>query len=226
MVITVAFDVYGTLIDTQGIVTALGARMGDRAAEFSRAWREKQLEYTFRRGLMQNYQDFSVCVRDAFDYTNSSFGSPFGQEERTYLLAAYEKLPAFPDAKGGLAAVRQDGHRLFAFSNGRADTVAALLKNARLLSYFNDIVSVDDMKSFKPNPGVYAHFLRQAGAAGASAWLVSSNPFDVIGAVSAGMRAAWIKRSPDALFDSWGIEPSLVVPGLGELAEGIRRQTA
>jgi len=39
---------------------------------------------------------------------------------------------------------------------------------------------------------------------GSDAWLVSSNPFDVIGVISAGMRAAWVKRSPDALFNSWG----------------------
>ena len=39
---------------------------------------------------------------------------------------------------------------------------------------------------------------------GSDTWLVSSNPFDVIGAISAGMCAAWVKPTPDALFDSWG----------------------
>ena len=56
---------------------------------------------------------------------------------------------------------------------------------------------------------------------GANAWLVSSNPFDVIGAISSGMRAAWIKRSPDAIFDPWGIEPTLTVNSLSNLAEQI-----
>jgi 2-haloacid dehalogenase len=80
------------------------------------------------------------------------------------------------------------------------------------------VVSVDEIKSFKPNPGVYCHFLRRAGVTGADAWLISSNPFDVIGALSAGMRAAWLKRSPEAIFDPWGIEPTLTIDTLLSLA--------
>ena len=226
MTVTLAFDVYGTLIDTHGIVVALGERLGDKASEFSRRWREKQLEYSFRRGLMQNYVDFSVCTRQALDYTNSSCGAPLGAQDLDGLMAAYGKLPAFPDVDDGLAAARKAGHRLFAFSNGRADSVEALLRNARIHGYFDGIVSVDEMKSFKPNPGVYGYFLRQAQAAGSDAWLVSSNPFDVIGAISAGMRAAWVKRTPDALFDPWGIEPTLVVRSVAELAGRIGEQRA
>ena len=56
---------------------------------------------------------------------------------------------------------------------------------------------------------------------GASAWLVSSNPFDVIGAMSAGMRAAWVRRSPQAVFDPWGIAPSVTVAELTTLAAAI-----
>jgi 2-haloacid dehalogenase len=69
MSVTLAFDVYGTLIDTQGVVSKLQELVGDKATSFSQTWREKQLEYTFRRGLMQNYQNFSVCTSNALDYT-------------------------------------------------------------------------------------------------------------------------------------------------------------
>ena len=110
---------------------------------------------------------------------------------------------------------------MYAFSNGSADAVETLLKNTGIRDYFIDVVSVDEMKSYKPNPGVYSHFLRRAGALGANAWLVSSNPFDVIGAISTGMRAAWIKRSPEALFDPWGIEPTLTINSLSNLAKQI-----
>ena len=80
---------------------------------------------------------------------------------------------------------------------------------------------MDDLRSFKPNPAVYSYFLKKSRASGDNAWLVSSNPFDVIGAVSAGMRAAWVRCSPEAIFDPWGIEPTLTVSGLTELDESI-----
>jgi len=219
MTITLAFDVYGTLIDTHGVIVMLGKHVGEKAPEFSRIWREKQLEYSFRRGLMQNYQNFALCTSNALDYTCAYFKAALGQEDKQELLDAYKVLPAFDDVKEGLDLARKAGFRMFAFSNGSAEAVQALLTNAGLREYFIDVVSVDEMKSFKPNPGVYCHFLRRAGATGADAWLISSNPFDVIGAISSGMRAAWVKRSPEALFDPWGIDPTLTVTSLLHLTQ-------
>lgn len=224
MATTLAFDVYGTLIDTHGVISALEKHAGDKAAEFSRMWREKQLEYSFRRGLMQNYENFAVCTSNALDYTSAYFRLTLNRKDKEELIGVYKVLPAFDDVEAGLAQAKQAGFRMFAFSNGSAEAVESLLCNAGIRGYFLGVVSVDEMKSYKPNPGVYSHFLRRAGAVGADAWLVSSNPFDVIGALSAGMRAAWVKRSPDAIFDPWGIEPTLTANSLLNLVEKIGQE--
>lgn len=218
---TLAFDVYGTLIDTQGVVHALARHVGDQAPAFGRAWRERQLEYAFRRGLMKQYVTFGDCTRQALDATCAQFQLPLGPAEKEALLEVYASLPAFPDAAEGLAQAQQLGFRLFAFSNGTAGTVDALLRRAGLRAYFLDVVSVDDVRSFKPDPAVYAHFLRRAGVAGAEAWLISGNPFDVLGALSAGLRAAWVRRSAETPFDPWGVEPTLTVGSLRDLAARI-----
>ena len=39
--------------------------------------------------------------------------------------------------------------------------------------------------------------------------------------LSAGLRAAWIKRSPEVPFDPWGLEPTLTVSSLSDLAARI-----
>ncbi|MGA9666139.1 MAG: haloacid dehalogenase type II [Gallionella sp.] len=223
MAITLAFDVYGTLIDTHGITIALEKYTGDKAPGFSRIWREKQLEYSFRRGLMQNYESFDICTRNALDFTSACLKIPLAQSDKDNLMSRYKTLPAFADVEEGLANAKDFGFRMYAFSNGRSDAVEALLVHAGIRDYFIDVVSVDEMKSYKPNPGVYSHFLRRARATGADAWLVSGNPFDVIGAISSGMRAAWVKRSPDALFDPWGIEPTLTANDFASLAGQIAR---
>ncbi|WP_136525175.1 haloacid dehalogenase type II [Geomonas ferrireducens] len=219
MEITLAFDVYGTLIDTHGVIVALEKIISDRAAGFSRTWREKQLEYSFRRGLMQNYETFAVCTRDALNYTDAFYKTALTEAEKDDLLALYRVLPTYDDVEPGLQRAKDAGFRMYAFSNGSAAAVETLLTHAGIRQYFIDVVSVDEVKSFKPNPGVYAHFLRRSGATGSSAWLVSGNPFDVIGAISAGMNGAWVKRSPDALYDPWGIEPTLTVSSLADLAD-------
>ena len=139
------------------------------------------------------------------------------------MLSLYRVLPAFDDVEEGLEQLRNSGFRLYAFSNGAADALEVLLNNAGVRKLFLGVVSVDDIRSFKPNPAVYSHFLRQSQATGGSAWLISSNPFDVIGAISAGMKSAWVRRSPDAIFDPWGIEPTLTVKSLLELDDKIRQ---
>jgi len=222
MTTTLAFDVYGTLIDTHGLVDRLQVMIGNRAAEFSRTWRDKQLEYSFRRGLMQNYETFAVCTRQALDYTCSFYQIKLAEEQKEELLGGYRVLPAFDDVQAGLSALQGSGFRCYAFSNGSADAVDTLLSSAGIRDLFLGIVSVDELKSFKPNPAVYCHFMRKSGASGGNAWLISSNPFDVIGAISAGMRSVWLKRSEDAIFDPWGIEPTLIVSSLLDLADQIR----
>ena len=221
MAITLAFDVYGTLIDTSGVITTLENYAGDQARAFSGLWRDKQLEYSFRRGLMQNYQDFAVCTKNALDYACSFFRIEISQSDKDKLMARYRTLPAFPDVKEALETLRSNGFNMFAFSNGLAGDVAGLLKHADIERYFADVVSVDEIRSFKPDPAVYHHFLRRAKTTGNKAWLISGNPFDVIGAVSAGMRAAWVRRSSDMIFDPWEIEPTITVTDLKELKGAI-----
>jgi 2-haloacid dehalogenase len=219
MTIALAFDIYGTLIDPHGVVDELTRRLGDRAQAFSNIWRDKQLEYSFRRGLMQRYENFPVCTRQALDYTDSLLQTGLDDSAKQALMQIYGKLPAFDDVPASLQALAARGLRLFAFSNGTADAVSGLLRHAQIDQHFEGVVSVDTLQTFKPDPRVYRHFIEVAAGDAAQCWMVSSNPFDVIGAVSAGMKAAWLKRSETVVFDPWGIEPTRVIKRLDELED-------
>ena len=217
MSFTLAFDVYGTLINTHGVVTELEGMVGDRAQLFSQTWRDKQLEYTFRRGLMQQYQHFGLCTAQALEYTCAHLSEDLSADQRAALLVKYRELPAFDDVINGLTQLQPAGHRLFAFSNGVTDVIEAVLLNAGIRDFFEGVVSVDPMQTFKPNPVVYQHFLTSTSSTSANAWLVSSNPFDVIGAVNVNMRAAWVQRSPASIYDPWDIPPTFTIEGLDAL---------
>src|SRR5210317_1646106 len=136
MVTTLAFDVYGTLIDTHGVVTLLEELVGDKAKDFSRIWRDKQLEYSFRKGLMQNYETFAVCTSQALDYTCAFYGLELTDEQKLELMAIYRVLPAFDDVRDALVGLQNAGFRLFAFSNGAAEALEVLLTNAGIRELF------------------------------------------------------------------------------------------
>ena len=160
---TIAFDVYGTLIDTDGVVSQLREWIGSQADVFSKTWRSKQLEYSFRRGLMRRYETFAICTRHALDYCCVEYDVSFSAEQKDALPQSYRALPAFSDTDESLVALKAGGHRLFAFSNGAAEAVEEVLRASGLRERFEAVVSCDSLETFKPNPDVYRYFMKEAG---------------------------------------------------------------
>jgi 2-haloacid dehalogenase len=203
----IGFDIYGTLVNPLEM---------DRHLEPVVA---RQVEYAFRRGLMREYRDFGVCTRQALEFAARSLGVELSEEEREHLIAEYQNLHPFPDVLPGLEKMKSDGHEMVAFSNGVEQTARTLLERAGVIQHLDGVVSVDDVATFKPDPEVYAYLARRLNLPAEEVWLVSSNAWDVIGAKSFGLRAAWLQRDPEAVFDPWGLEPDLVAGDLLELSE-------
>ena len=214
----IGFDVYGTLVDPLQMNARLEPLAGELSGRLAALWREKQLEYTFRRGLMREYEDFDACTRQALVFAAGALGVKLSEQERERLIEEYRSLSLFPDVIPGIKALKERSLTLVAFSNGVESTVRTLLARAGILPHLQDVISVDDLKTFKPDPDVYRYLTRRLGTEPSETWLVSSNPFDVIGAKAVGLKTAWVRRNPDTQFDPWGIEPDLVVTDLESLA--------
>jgi len=215
----IGFDIYSTLVNPLEMNRHLQPLVGDLADRFAQLWRQKQLEYSIRRGLMRKYENFGVCTKQALLFAMYTLKVDLSDGDQERLIEEWQNLWALPDVAPGMEALKAKGHRLVAFSNGVEATTRTLLERAGILRYLEGVVSVDDLKTFKPDPEVYKYLARRLDRSMSETWLVSGAPRDVIGAKSAGLKAAWIKRSPDAVLDPWGIEPDIVVGDLEELSE-------
>ena len=212
-----AFDVYGTLIDPFQMEEHLRADFGEKARAASELWRGKQIEYSFRRALMKRYEPFQVCTEQALRFVGSQLGIVLSPQSLENLMAKYLELPAYADVVAALAEFAARGFQIVAFSNGTERAVRASLESVGLLPRFSRIVSVDALRTFKPDPAVYEYLVAEARVPREMVWLVSSNPFDVIGAKACGLRTAWVQRDLKRIFDPWGIEPDVTVHSLAEL---------
>jgi 2-haloacid dehalogenase len=172
---------------------------------------------------MRAYADFTTCTRQALEFSCATEGVPLSPSQAEALLEAYLHLPAYPEVGNALDAVRVSGARVLAFSNGTEAVVRTVLSHAGLLDRFDEIVSVDPLRTFKPDPAVYAELLRCGGSPPGRTWLVSANSWDVIGAKHAGLKAAWVARSDGAVFDPWEYEPDAVAANLVALTERVLR---
>ncbi len=213
-----AFDMYGTLVDPIGIRTQLERYFPDEAQDIAEAWRQKQLEYAFRLTVMERYEDFDRITRRALDYTLAAAGQELGSDDKEALMVRYNDLERFADVEPGLERLNEAGHEMVVFSNGAPRMLDALMDAAGLRPYFGGFVSVDEVRAYKPSPKTYRHVARRLGRPVGEVRLVSSNPFDDIGAEAVGMRAAWVDRS-GGLFDTLGSPPQIVVGTLTELAD-------
>ncbi|MGI9050142.1 MAG: haloacid dehalogenase type II [Rubrobacteraceae bacterium] len=219
-----AFDMYGTLVDPIRIWKQLEQYIGDEdALHVAEVWRQKQLEYTFRLTVMEQYEDFEQVTRKALDYALAVAGRELDENQKDALMARYNDLGCFPDVEEGLERLKEAGHVMIVFSNGTPHMLEALMEAAELRPYFEGYVSVNEIKAYKPSPKVYQHVAERLGRPIEEVRLVSSNPFDDIGAEAARMRAAWVDRS-GGLFDSLGSPPEIVVSTLTELADTLEGQ--
>jgi 2-haloacid dehalogenase len=212
-----AFDVYGTLIDPFHMEEHLRAAFGEKAKEASELWRSKQIEYSFRRALMKKYRTFDACTAQALRFVSAQLGVSLSEDAQEKLMSKYLQLPVYPDVTAALDELAARGFTIAACSNGTESAVRASLDHAGVLPRFSKIVSVDPIRTFKPDPAVYEHLVAELDARREMVWLISSNPFDVIGAKACGLHAAWVQRDPKRIFDPWEFEPDAIVHGLAEL---------
>jgi 2-haloacid dehalogenase len=217
-----AFDAYGTLFDVLSVTALCDQLFPGRGPALAQLWRVKQLQYSMMRSLMGRHKDFWQLTEDGLVYACGSLGLALTAEARTRLLEAYLTLAAFPDVKPGLEALKTQGLRLAILSNGEPKMLEAAARSAGILTLLDDIVSVEEVKIFKPSPRVYNLAPERLSVTNAELGFVSSNSWDAAGAASAGLRTFWIQRSAAEPPEELGFGAERVVHALTDLAPLVR----
>lgn len=202
MISAYVFDAYGTLFDVHAAIARHRAVAGSDADRFSEIWRTKQLEYTWTLTLAGHYADFWTLTERALDFAFARVPS-VDRSLRPQLLEAYLTLDAFPEARSALAALKTKGARLAILSNGTPRMLAAAVEAAKIAGQFDAVLSVESVRWYKPRPEVYALATGALGLQPSDIAFVSSNRWDVMGAVSFGFQAYWVNRAgvPDEYRD-------------------------
>src|SRR5262245_3944291 len=150
-----AFDAYGTLFDVYSVTSLCEQLFPGNGMSLAVMWRTKQLQYTLLRSMMNRYKDFWQLTQDGLVYSAHALKLDLTAEKRTRLMDAYMTLAAFPDVKPGLQQLKSMGLRLAVLSNGEPKMLQSAAKSAGITELLDAIISVDEIKVFKPNPRVY-----------------------------------------------------------------------
>lgn len=209
------FDAYGTLFDVHAIVAAAERKFPGRGTELSNRWRAKQLEYSWLRSLMDRYEDFWRVTEAALIAACRAMQLPLDGPARAQLMEGYLHLNPFPEVKKALNALSPKS--LAILSNGSPKMLEQVVKNAGLEGMFSHVISVDEVRTYKPNPATYQLAVKKIGVPKDSIGFVSSNFFDIAGAKMFGFRTYWINR-PGITPDELGVSPDATLKSLTDLA--------
>ena len=135
-------------------------------------------------------------------------------------LGSFASLPPHTDIKSALIRLRSAGYRTVAFSNSSLNLVTAQITNADLMDYFDEIVSVEETGSFKPDPKVYEFVAERVNRPIEALRLVATHDWDTHGALSAGMQAAYIDRT-GAPYHPLYRQPDVYATSMEDVAEKI-----
>jgi 2-haloacid dehalogenase len=204
------FDAYGTLYDVHSVLRRCDSFFAGRGAQLSQLWRAKQLEYTWQRSLMERYAPFSIVTREALAYACETLGLELTAERMEALMGEYNMLSVYPDVHAAFSRLGRMKKAIL--SNGSPDMLDPLVAHSGL--ELDAVISVDDVKVYKPAPQVYEHATTVLGTHNIG--FVSSNCWDALGAKSFGFTAFWINRGGAAV-DRLGFKPDRIVSSLNEI---------
>ena len=190
---TILFDMNETVLDLAVLKPGFKAAFGDEAV--TATWFSMLLHTSTVCVLTGVRTDFATLAGAMLDALAARLGVVLPDKMRDEILHGFASLPPHADVKPALTRLRSAGYRTAAFTNSSLDMVTRQIENAGLTEYYDEIVSVEDSGSFKPDGRVYRFAAERMNRPIADLRLIAAHDWDTHGALSAGMLAAYIDRT-------------------------------
>lgn len=215
---TILFDINETVLDLSSLKPKFKTTFGDETV--TATWFSMLLHSSTVCILTNVKTDFATLAAAMLDAIAGRMGIEVSDEMRANILTSFASLPPHADIKTALTRLRSSGYRTVAFSNSSLNLVSNQIKNAGLTEYFDDIVSVEEAESFKPDPKVYEFVAKRINRPIEELRLVATHDWDTHGALTAGMLAAYIDRT-NAPYHPQYHRPDVYATNMNDVVEQI-----
>jgi len=211
------FDVNETLLDLGVLRDPFARALGD--ASSIGEWFARLLHGSLVATLTDSYEDFGSIAGRSLDAVAFRRGRTLSDEDRGEILGTMRRLPPHREVPDALGKLRSAGFSLATLTNSSPDMARAQLEHADLLRMFDHVLSVEDVRRYKPAPEPYHMAAERLGVPPAEMRMVAAHDWDVWGATRAGCAAAYVART-EAPF-VLGQPPDVVGADLSEVADAI-----
>jgi 2-haloacid dehalogenase len=213
----VAFDAF-PIFDPRPIAARVESFFPSRGAELSGAWRTRQFEYQWLRALGGHYADFWQTTSDALRFAASMLQLPLTSDQHDQLMQMYLELKPWPDVAPALAALKQTGVALAFLSNMTKSMLETNIASAGLTGMFDQVLSTDAARTYKPDPRAYHLALDAFGVDRHNVAFVAFAGWDAAGAGWFGYPTFWVNRLGTPV-EALGTTPDATSTSLANLVD-------
>ncbi len=212
----VVLDVNETLLDLAPLGPAVAGAVGSDGALGE--WFARTLHGSLLANQLGVYRAFAEIATDALQTVAARRGTALDRDAAATVVDGMRSLPPHPDVLPALERLKAAGLRLVALTNNAYDVAIDQISHSGIAGYLDTLLSVDEVRRFKPAPEVYLMTSMRSGAELDRCLMVAAHDWDVRGAQGVGMKGAFLAR-PGAI---WGLPdpvPELSADDLGSLAD-------
>jgi len=213
----VAFDIVETTFSLESLRPRLSAQ-GVPGTSLE-TWFARILRDAFALAATDTYAGFRDIAAATLAEVAREHGRELGKGGLDAVLDGFGQLDPHPDAAEAFRILRSADVRVAALSNGAAETTQALLQRAGLSSLVERVISVAEVRQWKPRRGLYLHAAEALGVAPAELALVATHAWDVHGAKCAGLFTGFVARGQS--FPAIMAAPDIIGQSLAEITRGI-----
>jgi 2-haloacid dehalogenase len=213
-------DVYETILSMHEIEKRINYRLNSKRAYL--LWFELCMQYSFVDNSILQFHDFSTLADAALRTTARLLDQEIHPDDSQEILALMKQLPIHEDVQEGLSSLYNQGFRVAALTNSSEKIVTDRMNRTGLDSYFEVVLSAEQVKKYKPALEVYAWAAAKLQLPPREILLVSAHGWDLAGAEKAGMQTACLSQSRHVVYPL-APQPDYSCKNLKDLADQLQQ---
>nr|WP_202436507.1 haloacid dehalogenase type II [Vibrio eleionomae] len=212
------FDINETVLNLGALRPKFKLLFGDE--NYTDTWFAMLLHLSTVSLLTSVHTDFGTLSKIALESLAAKVNVELLSEKADDLLNTFSELPPHEDIKPALKRLRSEGFKVVAFSNSSKKLIEKQIRNADLNEYFDEIISVEEVNTFKPSAIAYKYASEKLNCDVNNLRLVATHDWDTHGAMSVGMKAAYINRM-NAIYNPLYLKPDILEQNMASIVNRI-----
>jgi len=213
------FDVYETLLDMELLERKANAMLNSKRGYLY--WFELFMQYCFVDNSLDEHHSFASIATATLEMAGRNLGVHITPDHGDELVELLNHLALKEGITEALSDLYDQDYRIAALTNASQEIIERRMENTGLISYFEEVISAEQVKKYKPAKEVYLWATEKLSLKPEDILFVSSHSWDIAGAANAGMQTVFLEHDKE-IFYSLFPKPHFRIKNVEQLVQEMK----